>query len=57
MTRTTPLRLITLHLGHIFFTEALTFMTRTFYSYIPGEEVLELSTQGPSSVIAIECSK
>jgi hypothetical protein len=29
MIRTTPLRLMTLHLGHMGLTEALTFMTNT----------------------------
>jgi hypothetical protein len=33
MTRTTPLRWITLHLSHIFFTEGLTFIVYTFPIY------------------------
>jgi hypothetical protein len=32
MTRTVPFRLMILHLIHIFFTEALTFMTEISYS-------------------------
>src|SRR5678815_3180388 len=55
MMRTTPLRLMTLHFGQMGLTEARTFMASSYG--LPGVEDARVSTQGPSSVTAMVCSK